>query len=199
MFKRTLTKPANFRGNPHCQSYKTTLNSSTVKNVFIFNWDGKLNHLSVFGWAMLFSCPVFLRASRIEDTEPWKTKNKSMKDSGYRAVRYEEQEHEGFRIPSRESWRTRAWRIHNTEPWEMKNKNMKDSGYGAVRYEEQEHEGFRIPSREIWRRRRAWRIQDTEPWEMKNKNMKDSQYGAVRDEEQEHEGFTIHEDCCTVL
>ena len=53
VFIRTKIQSANFWGNFYfiLSSYKTTL--KTTKN-----WDEKLNHLSVFGWAMLFSCPV---------------------------------------------------------------------------------------------------------------------------------------------
>ena len=48
---------ANFRGNPLYPATKRHLNNSqTVTNDE--KWDGKLNHLSVFGWAVLFSCLV---------------------------------------------------------------------------------------------------------------------------------------------
>ena len=51
------TQSANFGGNPLYQAAKRHLkNSSTVKHDQ--RWDEKLNHLSVFGWAVLFSCPV---------------------------------------------------------------------------------------------------------------------------------------------
>ena len=47
-------------GHPLNQATKWHLNNSEmVKNND--KWDKKLNHISVFGWVVLFSCPVFGR------------------------------------------------------------------------------------------------------------------------------------------
>ena len=48
-------KPANVRVNPLCEAPKRHLNNTKQSET----WSEKLNHLSVFVSAMLFSCPVF--------------------------------------------------------------------------------------------------------------------------------------------
>ena len=53
------TQSENLRGSPLHQATKRHLTVKWWKNDG--KWDVNLNHLSVFGWAVLFSCPVFGR------------------------------------------------------------------------------------------------------------------------------------------
>ena len=60
LFIRTKTQSANFLCNRLCQTTKWHLNnSSMVKNKWKMRWE--IKELIFFGWAMLFSCPVFGR------------------------------------------------------------------------------------------------------------------------------------------
>ena len=54
--ERCLTQRANFRGNP-LHYYKTRLKQQLNGE----KWDAELGHLSAFGWAMQFSCPLLVR------------------------------------------------------------------------------------------------------------------------------------------
>ena len=69
LFIRTKTQSANFWGNSLYWATKQDLNGE--------QWNEKLNHLSVVGWALLFFCPVLGRmASAFFQALDRKIKNK---------------------------------------------------------------------------------------------------------------------------